>query len=85
MMYKNVDGTLQKIINLQDYLKENIPRIVRLTEAKLKENKIVFNKNDIIQRRDRFGKRGGGVTIMTRNKIKEMSAKILEKNNVITE
>uniref|UniRef100_A0A0P4W1H3 Uncharacterized protein n=1 Tax=Scylla olivacea TaxID=85551 RepID=A0A0P4W1H3_SCYOL len=62
--------------NYEDYLKEKNPKVVCLTETKLKEeNQIVINNNYNIWRRDRIGKGGRGVMIMRR---KESKTKIVK-------
>lgn len=76
VMYTNVDGLITSKLELQDFIKEKEPMIVCLTETKLNEAiKLEINKNYDIWRKDRMGKGGGGVMIMTK---KELTVKVVE-------
>ena len=67
MMYTNIDGLLSSRLELRDYLVEVNPAIVCLTETKLNEIiKLDIDSNYNTWRKDRVGKGGGGIMIMTR-------------------
>ena len=69
-MYTNIDGILSSRLELGDYLKEEKPEIVCLAETKLNEGiNLDLDNNYNIWRRDRSGKGGGGVMIMTRKEL----------------
>ncbi len=73
ILYSNVDGLISKKLELTDLLKSKKPEIVCLTETKLKDildiNLLGWSEYNI-WRRDRKGKQGGGVCILTSNKLK---------------
>jgi len=70
LMYTNIDGVLSSRLELEDYLKEEKPEIVCLTETKLNdETNINFAKNYNIWRRDRRGKGGGGTMVMIKKEL----------------
>ena len=70
-MYTNIDGILSSVLEVRDYLKENRPDVLCLTETKLKENVHLSFKEEGYNnwRRDRRGKGGGGVLIIVREDI----------------
>ena len=66
MLYTNIDGLLSSRLELKDCLKELKPAIVCLTETKLYDAvKLDVDHNYNVWRRDRVGKSGGGIMIMT--------------------
>ena len=69
-MYTNIDGVLSSKLELGDYLKEMEPKIVCLAETKLSEGiNLDLGNNYSIWRRDRVGKGGGGVMIITKKEV----------------
>jgi len=71
-MYTNADGVGSKIQELQQEIKENKPEIVCITETKLEEeilNATLNLRGYQIWRRDRKGKKGGGVMILSQEKL----------------
>ena len=72
VMYTNIDGIISRKLELIDYLKEKKPEIVWLTETKLCEEiqTNIENDNYNIQRKDRKDKKGGGVLLMIKSKIR---------------
>ncbi len=46
-MYTNVDGLVSSLLELKDYLKNNKPDVICLTETKLKEEIKLRFANDI--------------------------------------
>ena len=67
MVYTNIDGLLSSRLELSDCIKELKPDIVCLTETKLNDAiKLEINNYYNVWRRDRVGKSGGGIMIMTR-------------------
>ena len=70
LMYTNIDGILSSRLELRDYLQEEKPDIVCLAETKLnEETKMDFANNYNIWKRDRRGKTGGGVMVMTKKEL----------------
>ena len=70
VMYTNIDGILSSRLELQDYVMAEKPDIVCLTETKLNDKiKVNLDNKFNIWRKDREGKGGGGVMIMTRKEI----------------
>ncbi len=69
-MFTNIDGLVLSLLELKDYLKNNKPVVVCLTEIKLKEEiKLRFAKEGYsTQRRDR---KGMGVMILVKEDIVE--------------
>ena len=66
MIYTNIDGLLSSRLELRDCLKEIKPATVCLTETKLNDTiKFDIDNNYNVWRRDRVGKSGGGIMIMT--------------------
>ena len=72
VMYTNIDGIISRKLELIDYLKEKKPKIVCLTETKLCEEiqTNIEKDNYNIWRKDRKHKKGGGVMLMIKSKIK---------------
>ena len=72
IMYTNIDGIISRKLELEDYLKEKKPQIVFLTQTKLCEEiqTNIENGNYNIWRKDRKDKKGGGVMLMIKSKIK---------------
>ena len=73
LMYTNIDGIIPRILELKDYLREKNPDIVCLTETKLTEDihiKIEGKDSYNVWRKDRIGKNGGGVLILSKSNIK---------------
>ncbi len=70
-MYTNIDGLVSRLLELKDYLKNNKPEVICLTETKPKEEiKLGFAKDGYSTwRRDRKGKGGGGVMILVKEDI----------------
>ena len=71
-MYSNVDGLSSKIQELQQEIKINKPDIICITETKLEEEILdaTLNlKGYQVWRRDRKGKKGGGVMILSKGKL----------------
>ena len=72
ILYSNVDGILSKLLEIKDVLLDKKPHVFCITETKL--CKIVVNdtlniENYNIWRKDREGKEGGGVMILTSKEI----------------
>ena len=68
-MYTNINGITPGLLELNDYLRENKPDIVGITETKLDQvidSINIGDKNYNVCRRDREGKRGGGVMILVK-------------------
>ena len=69
-MYTNIDGVMSSRLELEDYLKEVKPSIVCLAETKLNEAiKLDLDNSYNLWRKDRVGKGGGGVMIMTKKEM----------------
>ena len=64
----NIDGLLLSVLEVRDYLKESKPDVFCIAETKLKEEIQVNFADEGYKcwRRDRIGKRAGGVIIMVR-------------------
>ena len=80
MMYTNIDGLVSKLNELKDYIREEKPQVVCLTETKLNPTitNEALNLTDYnIWRKDRNFKSGGGVMILTR---KDLIVKIMEQD-----
>ena len=71
VMYTNIDGIISRKLELAD-LKEKKPEIVCLTQTKLCEEiqTNIENDNYNTWRKDRKNKKGGGVMLMIKSKIK---------------
>ena len=70
IMYTNIDGLLSCMLEIKDYLREHRPDVLCLSETKLKEVQVCFkNEGYNIWRRDRKGKWGGGVLVLTKKDI----------------
>ena len=68
VMYTNIDGLGSSIIEVKDYLRDRKPDVMCLTETKLKKEVRPCFKNEGYDtwRRDREGKGGGGILILTK-------------------
>ena len=75
VMYTNIDGIISRKLELVDYLKEKKPEIACLTETKLCEEieTNLENDNYDIWRKDRNNKKGRGVMLMIKSKIKDIN------------
>ena len=68
-MYTNINGITPGLLELNDYLRENKPDIVGITETKLDQvidSINVGDKNYSVCRRDRKGKGGGSVMLLVK-------------------
>ena len=68
-MYTNVNGLITGLLELNDYLRDNTPDIVGITETKLEHLIEAVNIGDgkyNVYRRDRKGKKGGGVALLVK-------------------
>lgn len=73
VLYSNIDGIVSKKLELEDYIGKEEPMVVCLCETKLNKeiSSEVFRwKNYNVWRRDRKNKGGGGVMILTHEKLK---------------
>ena len=69
VMYTNVNGLITGLVELNDYLRDNTPDIVGITETKLDHVIEAINIGDgkyDVYRRDRKGKKGGGVVLLVK-------------------
>ncbi len=69
--YTNIDGLISSILEVRDYLREEKPDVMCMTETKLRQEILLnFEKEGYkLWRRDRKGKGGGGVLILVREDI----------------
>ena len=71
VMYTNIDGIVSSFLELKDYIRNNNPDVICLTETKLKEEIQlgIISEGYNTWRKDRKGKCGGGVLIMVKDDI----------------
>ena len=82
ILYTNVDGLVSKLMEVRDLIREKKPQVVCLTETKLRNsitNDTLGFENYNVWRKDREGKQGGGVIILTNDKLQ---AKQIQMNNI---
>ena len=73
MIYSNVDGLVSKRLEIEDIIRNEEPMIICFCETKLNSEislEAMCWRNYDVWRRDRRGKRGGGVVILTHNRLK---------------
>ena len=80
VFYSNIDGLISKKLELGDYIREMKPEVICLTETKIDKDvvlEVLGWNNYNIWRKDREGKVGGGVLIMTHVKLKARNINIV--------
>lgn len=83
-MFTNIRSIIPKRIELNSFIEDTEADLVVLTEtwlhSNISDNEILSNQNFNLFRRDRIGRRGGGVLIATKNTLS--SSLILQDDNI---
>lgn len=84
IMYANVDGICSKIDEFKEMVAIQKPDVICLAESKLNQaisDQVIVCKGYDIWRKDRVGKNGGGVLIMTSKKLKVLLNYMNDQDN----